>query len=105
MAGQTSKENGKKGGRPKGYVALEAEKARQLITERVSEYLEPIISALIKKAEKGDIRAVKELFDRSWGKSIQTVEASINGETPKFILTEEQRYKIAKNIIDRYEAK
>lgn len=35
MAGHTSRENGKKGGRPKGFAALEAERARDLIARKV----------------------------------------------------------------------
>ena len=111
MAGQTSKENGKKGGRPKGYVALEAEKARQLITERINEHLESIISALIKKAKSGDIRAIRELFDRSWGKPVQAVNASVSSESPiplfdlESVFDNDQRYEIAKRTVDRHESK
>lgn len=74
MAGKTSAENGKKGGRPKGYAAIEAEKAREYIAKRVSEELEPIISKAIEQAQAGDSNARKDLLDRAYGKPKEVVE-------------------------------
>jgi len=56
-------------GRKKGFSALEAEKARNLICERLSKNLLPIIDILITRAKEGDIKAARELFDRAYGKS------------------------------------
>ena len=39
-----ARENGKKGGRPKGTNAIQAEKAREYLIKRVTEELEPIVS-------------------------------------------------------------
>ena len=61
-------------GRKKGYAAIEAEKTREYITQRVSEALEPIIDALIEHAKQGDLKAIHELFDRAWGKPHQGVD-------------------------------
>ncbi len=58
-------------GRKKGFSAIEAEKARELITQKLSENLSPIIDMLIEQAKKGDIKAVHELFDRAYGKPAQ----------------------------------
>lgn len=61
-------------GRKKGFASIEAEKARDYIAQKVSASLEPIISNLIKQAKEGNIQAAKELFDRSWGRSLQSVD-------------------------------
>jgi hypothetical protein len=65
-------------GRKKGYSAIESEKAREFIVQRVTASLEPIVQQLIKRAKEGDIRAIRELFDRAYGKSIQTPESVFN---------------------------
>jgi hypothetical protein len=61
-------------GRKKGYSTIEAEKARELIVRTLAESLEPIVKSLIKLAKKGDIHAVKELFDRAYGRPPQAQE-------------------------------
>jgi hypothetical protein len=58
-------------GRKRGFASIEAEKAREFICKRVAEELGPIVASLIEKAKKGDVPAIKELFDRAWGKPIQ----------------------------------
>lgn len=75
MPGQTSRINGKKGGRPKSNNTLTAEVARERIAAQLGPYLEKITKVLIKKALKGDIRATKELFDRAYGRPISIPEA------------------------------
>jgi hypothetical protein len=79
MAGIASKENGKKGGRPKGTkttVTIAREKAREYLARRVEEEIQPIANKLIEKASTGDVPAIKELFDRAWGKPAQALEVS-----------------------------
>lgn len=61
-------------GRKKGFAAVEAEKQRQLLVERLAPHVEEIVAALAEKAKSGDVAAAKELFDRAWGKATQTVE-------------------------------
>lgn len=61
-------------GRKKGLASIEAEKARDFIAQKVSASLEPIISNLIKQAKDGNVQTVKELFDRAWGRSVQSVD-------------------------------
>ena len=76
MAGITSIENGKKGGRPIGSKdphTLMREKAREVLIKKVEENIEVIVSALIEKAKQGDISAVKELLDRAWGRVPQAL--------------------------------
>lgn len=79
MAGIASKENGKKGGRPKGTktaVTIAKEKAREYLARRVEEEIQPIANSLIEKASTGDVQAIRELFDRAWGKPAQGIELS-----------------------------
>ena len=64
-------------GRKKGFSAIEAEKAREFIVEKVNASLEPIIAKLIQLAKKGDLRAIQILFDRAYGRPITPIEANI----------------------------
>lgn len=82
MAGITSIENGKRGGRPVGSKdphTFEREQARAVLIEKVKENIEPIADALIDKARQGDVQAIRELLDRAWGKTPQAVTGE-NGE-------------------------
>lgn len=76
MAGKASVENGKKGGRPLGSKAphtIQAETAKAELIRMYIENIRPINQALIDKAVKGDIQAIRELHDRVWGKSPQAI--------------------------------
>jgi len=69
-----ARENGKKGGRPKGSksaVTLNAEQAKQALIDAYIAAREPINQALIEKAKTGDIQAIRELHDRVYGKAPQ----------------------------------
>lgn len=72
-------------GRKKGFSALEAEKAREFIAQKVSANLELITNALLKKAKKGDIRAIQILFDRALGKVAQAPDL-LEVEDPRSIM-------------------
>ena len=61
-------------GRKKGFAAKSAEEARKFLSERVAQEIGPISNILISKAKKGDMRAIRELFDRAWGRAPQAVE-------------------------------
>lgn len=61
-------------GRKKGFSAIEAEKAREYIIEKLNASLEPIIKALIKRAKAGDTRAIQILFDRAYGRPTTPIE-------------------------------
>ena len=81
MAGKTSIENGRKGGRPLGSKdphTLEREQARAFLISKIKENIEPIADALIGKAKQGDVPAIKELFDRAWGKPNQSISGLDN---------------------------
>ena len=67
-------------GRKQGFAAKNAEEARKLLSERVAQEIGAISDALILKAKKGDIQAIKELFDRAWGRSPQNVRTENGGD-------------------------
>ncbi|MFA5888766.1 MAG: hypothetical protein WCW47_00725 [Candidatus Paceibacterota bacterium] len=68
----------KNAGRKQGFSAKNAEEARRLLSARVSEEIGPISNVLISQAKKGNIRAIKELFDRAWGRPKQETEIGPN---------------------------
>lgn len=68
-------------GRRQGFAAKNAEDARKMLSERLIQEIGPIGDALILKAKKGDIQAIKELFDRAWGRSPQSAKIE-NGGRP-----------------------
>ncbi len=76
MAGQTSKENGKLGGRPKGYAALEAERQRDYVARKLVKEFAPIVKKAIEQAKNGDKSAREWLTDRAFGKTPQAVDLS-----------------------------
>lgn len=79
---EIARENGKKGGRPKGSKAahtLQAERGKALLVQMYLEQVRPINQALINKALSGDIAAIKELHDRVHGKSVQPIEGVKDG--------------------------
>lgn len=81
MAGQASRLNGAKGGRPKGKRSLEGEMLRDYISSVIEKEKAPIISALIEKAKSGDVMAFKELMDRAYGKAMQPTDITSDGES------------------------
>lgn len=75
-------------GRKQGQSAKNAEEARRVLSEMVMRELEPIGRALIEKAKKGDVVAIRELFDRAFGKSPQNMMVDPrDGTTPTPILS------------------
>lgn len=69
-------------GRKKGFAARSSEDARRVFAGMLMAEIKPIAEALITKAKSGDVSAAKELFDRSWGKPIQSSElASLDNQS------------------------
>ena len=81
----TSSNNGKLGGRPTGPATIEREKAKAYIAINIGKYMPQIFKALIKKASKGDVLAIRELFDRGFGKASQAIEMSGKDGNPLLI--------------------
>lgn len=75
-------------GRKKGYSALKAEEARRIFSEMIMAEIHPIGEALITKAKNGDVGAIKELFDRAFGRSMQAVDVTSDGkELPRPLMS------------------
>ena len=90
MSGETSRENGKRGGRPQGSKAthtLQAQEARAALIRAYCENVKPINEALIDKAIRGDIGAIRELHERVYGRAHQAL--SIQSEIKPLILLDE----------------
>lgn len=63
-------------GRKKGSFAqhtIEAQEAKKMLIDMFRKRQEPIFKALLDKAEDGDVTAIKEVFDRAWGKVTQPI--------------------------------
>lgn len=70
---------GKRGGagRPKGSVGgntIAAQEFRTYVIKRIIKERKLLVDALMKKAKKGDVRAIKELFDRGFGKAVESIK-------------------------------
>lgn len=73
-------------GRPKGSISGHTKEAlifKEELIKRVLAEKGPIIDALIKKAKKGDVHALKEINDRVLGKANQQI--GLDDETMKTI--------------------
>jgi hypothetical protein len=69
-------------GRPKGTKddsTIKKEYALSILREMVLKEIEPITLALIEKAKTGDIPAIKELYDRAFGKAPQSLTGADGG--------------------------
>lgn len=89
---EIARENGKKGGRPKGVknaATLSAEQAKQRLIDAYIAKADPINQALLAKAESGDIQAIKELHDRVYGKPNQAVDVKAELEVTHIISIDE----------------
>jgi len=75
---------GKKGGkqpgagRPKGFAALEAERARIMICEKLQTEFMPIVDMAITQAKEGNKDAREWLTDRAFGKAVNVIDLNIN---------------------------
>lgn len=70
-------------GRPKGTKepqTLLREASLMKLRELADAEITPIAKALIEKAKTGDVPAIKELFDRAWGKAPQQTDITSDGK-------------------------
>jgi hypothetical protein len=79
MAGDASRLNGKKGGRPKGFAALEAERQRDYVAEKLVTEFAPIVDKAIEQAKAGDKSARDWITDRAYGKAQQFIDHTTDG--------------------------
>ena len=61
-------------GRKRGYAAIEAEKAREIIIKKLVESVEPIVNKAVEQAKAGDYKAREWLSDRALGKTPTSIE-------------------------------
>ena len=93
---KSSAENGKKGGRPKGYSAIQAEKSREMICEKLEKEFAPIVVKAIQQAKAGDKYAREWVTDRAYGKAIQSID--LRGKDGKPLFDEETRKKAKETL-------
>lgn len=98
MAGNTSRENGKKGGRPKGFAALEAERQRAFVAEQLQKHFSPIVKKAIEQAKKGEKHARDFLTEFAFGKPTQPITGA-NGD-PLFTPSPKDREMAKKVLMD-----
>lgn len=70
---KTSAANGKLGGRPKGFAALESERQRDMVAKKLKKEFEPIVTRAIKDAKEGDKYARTWLSEFAYGKPTQPI--------------------------------
>lgn len=63
-------------GRPVAAHTIQAEALKKALIEAVLKEREPLIKALITKGKKGDVAALREIFDRALGKVALPMEHS-----------------------------
>lgn len=68
-------------GRKISNHTIEAAAARAFIIHEVVKNIGPLMEALIEKAKGGDIIAIKEAFERAFGKSKQQIDMT-SGDKP-----------------------
>ena len=79
----------RRGGKPKGYQAphtLKAQESKKALIDRYQSEQAEIDGALINKAKTGDVPAIKEVYDRVYGKSKDSLDVTSGGESLSAIL-------------------
>lgn len=95
---KAARENGKKGGRKKGFPALEAEKARLMIAEKLATEFAPIVDKAIEQAKAGQKDARDWLTDRAYGKSMQPIV----GKDGKDLIPDTETKAKIENVVKQY---
>jgi len=84
-------------GRPNGSKAthtIQAQALKERLIERVLDEQEPIINALIKQAKKGQIPALREVFERVLGRVKTNIEIERNEQGNAFVLSAEREREL-----------
>ena len=74
-------------GRKKGEASILAEKTKATIAKKIEENIKPLVQVMVDEALKGNMIAMRELFDRGHGKSTQAVEMEV--ETRRLVVDDE----------------
>ena|ERR1700693_5836585 len=78
-------------GRKKAGHTIEAEAYRAYLVSEVMKNAAPIVAALINKAKKGDVQAIRELHERAMGKVKDEID--LNGKVNLILDVPEETYK------------
>lgn len=88
MPGNASRQNGKKGGRPKGTLnptTVDKIAALRLFRQRIVEHQEPLIQAHLKAAQSGNIQALNSLWDRLYGPPKESMDLDVRGSFTELV--------------------
>lgn len=85
-------------GRKKGFPALEAEKARLMIAEKLATTFAPIVDKAIEQAKAGQKDARDWLTDRAYGKSMQPIV----GKDGKDLIPQAETIEKTKQVISAF---
>lgn len=93
-------------GRKKGPATIEREKVKDFIAQQIALHAHEIVGVLMEKSLTGDVPAIKELFDRGFGKAMQGVELSgkdgeqlFKGVTPALLELSKEYDKKLKDVL------
>lgn len=87
-------------GRKQGFAAKNAEEARRVLSEMVMRNIGPIGEALVEKAKKGDVIAIRELFDRAFGKAPQNTKIDLTETTAATAELSDEEKKNIQTLLD-----
>lgn len=77
-------------GRPKGYVAIQAEKQRKATVKILQKEWTPMVKKLVTQVkESGNVEAFKALRDHAFGKPKETKDLNVNDRTSLYELAYE----------------
>lgn len=96
-----AREMGRKGGKAAAKAKKERKLLSQILMEKLAERIkttgkthgETIIDALIGASELGDVKAAKEVFDRTEGKAIQQIQVEGNVSVANALLAARNRLR------------
>lgn len=86
-------------GRKKAQRTIGTEQFREYLVAEVMRERVPLIKVLMDSGKAGNINAIKELFDRAFGKSKESVDVTSKGESINVL---PENYK---KIIEEFETK
>lgn len=101
-AAKASRENGKLGGRPKGFAALEAEAQRAWAAEDLRDHFKEIWAKAIEQAKSGDKGARDYVTEFPFGKAIQPTSFSDPNGDPLFKPSLEDKAKAEQALNDLF---
>lgn len=98
---EEARERGRRGGIASGIARREKRLLSEILKDKLAERIkstglthgETIIEALISASELGDVKAAKEVFDRTEGKAIQQIQVEGNVSVANALLAAKKRLR------------